>query len=30
MIHPYDVVVVDVIPVADMHEAYGTYAADDK
>ena len=30
MINPYDViVVVDVIHVADMDEAYGTYAADD-
>ena len=30
MINPYDVVVVDVIHVADMDEAYGTYAADDE
>ena len=29
MINPYDVVV-DVIHVADMDEAYGTYAADDE
>ena len=28
-IYPYDVVV-DVIHVADMDEAYGTYAADDE
>ena len=28
MINPYDVNV-DVIHVADMNEAYGTYAADD-
>ena len=29
MINPYGVVV-DVIHVADMDEAYGTYAADDE
>ena len=29
MINPYDVIV-DVIHVADMDEAYGTYAADDE
>ena len=30
MINPYDVVVDDVIHVADIDEAYGTYAADDE